>query len=438
MDVIECGANALIKAWIEGVDVEQNTITQASQVARLPFVKDWVALMPDCHWGKGSTVGSVIPTVGAVIPSAVGVDIGCGMISWQLREEYSIKYVLDSYKLDLSDIRAKIENRIPIGRSDNGGRLDIGAWNHNLPEEVLNKLNFCTFNYEKSTSFNEQGLRHPRVLGHLGTLGTGNHFIEIEEDENELNWITIHSGSRGPGARIGNFFMKLAKTVMEKYFIKLESQDLAYLPQGTEEFNAYMQALSWAQKYAWYNREIMMRLVAKTIYGENIDFDKLYQQEVHCHHNYAAYERHFGKNILITRKGAISAQPGQMGIIPGSMGAKTYIVKGKGNRNSFMSASHGAGRKMGRKEAIRTFTIDDHIKATNNIECLKDQSVLDETPMAYKDIDAVMEAQEDLVEVVHTLRPILVIKGTDSKKEKPYVQEAASLLELPSQDFQDF
>jgi tRNA-splicing ligase RtcB len=400
-----------VKRWTDGVAVDAKTLDQARDIAKLPFIYKYIALMPDCHVGKGSTVGSVIPTVGAVIPSAVGVDIGCGMIS--------TRFDFKTDKLgavELAEMRRLIEAAIPTGRTDNGQRNDIGAWGGPGRPEVPEEVKDLHWGGPLATSYNElidldPDLEHPRVLGHLGTLGTGNHFIELEYNESNDLYITIHSGSRGPGARIGGIFMKRARKLMEKFHLDkyLPNLDLSYFPEGTKEFDDYWRALQWAQKYAWESRCIMLSAAAHAIEPVTGFLEPL--EEVHCHHNYARRENHGGRNVIVTRKGAISAREGEMGIIPGSMGAKTFIVKGKGNRDSFTSASHGAGRKMSRTEARRTFTLEDHALATEGVECLKGNEVLDETPGAYKDIDQVMKAQEDLVEIVQTLRPLVVVKG---------------------------
>lgn len=405
MQVIQGNKGGLIKAWIDGVSVEDQARIQLDNIAQMPFIHKHVAIMPDVHWGMGATVGSVIPTTGAIIPAAVGVDIGCGMMAHRtnLRAE------------DLPDnlfgIRSAIEARVPHGRTDNGGNNDRGAWNE--PSEFA-KLNFA----KHREGLDEIVAKHPKIAqaalrapNHMGSLGTGNHFIELCLDEEDYVWVMLHSGSRGIGNRIGSYFIELAKQDMRKWFINLPDQDLAYLPEGTDHFNDYMQAVSWAQKFARSNREVMMEatiaairsVITKPFYAELI--------AVNCHHNYVAHEKHFGQDVLITRKGAVSAQKGELGIIPGSMGAKSFIVCGKGHREAFCSCSHGAGRSMSRTEAKKRFTLEDHVKATAGVECRKDADVIDETPQAYKDIDAVMAAQSDLVDIVHTLKQVICVKG---------------------------
>ena len=407
-----------IKAWTKGVPLEDAARQQLLNVAQLPFIYKWVAAMPDVHWGIGATVGSVIPTRGAIIPAAVGVDIGCGMMAVQT--SLNARDLPDN----LHGIREAIERVVPVGRTDNGGKNDRGAWKdtpaHHL--DVWAKLNAT---YEQIVTKYPK-LAHPQKVNHLGTLGTGNHFIEVCLDETETVWFLLHSGSRGVGNRFGTFFIELAKNDMRQWMINLPDKDLAYLPQGTEHFDDYVRAVHWAQDYALTNRELMMRnliaavrtsgLVPKFVVGTDAapstgETPVTPQAVVSCHHNYVTWENHYAENVLITRKGAVRAREGDMGIIPGSMGARSYIVRGKGNPESFMSCSHGAGRAMSRTEAKRRFTVDDHRKATAGVECRKDADVIDETPMAYKSIDDVMEAQKDLVDVVHTLRQVICVKG---------------------------
>ena len=404
--IVISDGNTPIKAWIKGVSIEEDAKTQLINISRMPFIYRWVAAMPDVHLGKGATVGSVIPTIGAIIPAAVGVDIGCGMMA--------AKTTLKATDLpdNLRPLREAIEKAVPHGRTDNGGSNDRGAWSDvPLPQaEAWDKLKE---GYEKILQ------KHPKVGGghvnhvkHLGTLGTGNHFIEICLDASNAVWIMLHSGSRGIGNRIGTYFIELAKEDMRKWFINVPDQDLAYFPEGTEHFNEYIKAVSWAQNFARTNRKLMMEAVVRALHscGELPEFN-LTETAVNCHHNYVEHEMHFGKKVLVTRKGAVSAKEGELGIIPGSMGASSYIVRGKGNPDSFMSCSHGAGRKMSRTEAKKVFSIDDHVKATAGIECRKDEDVIDETPGAYKPIDDVMEAQKDLVEIAYKLRQVICVKG---------------------------
>ena len=343
--------------WTEGVPVELGAKEQLSKTAQLPFIFKHIAVMPDVHVGKGSTIGSVIPTIGAIIPAAVGVDIGCGMIAVQT---------------------SLMATELP------GFQKLIDKYPH------LEKTN----NYR-----------------HLGTLGTGNHFIEICLDEADRVWIMLHSGSRGVGNAIGRFFIEMARKDMEVHIKNLPDRDLAYLEEGTEHFQDYVDAVHWAQEFARLNREAMMTNVILAMRKIITKPFTTHMSAINCHHNYVQKEHHFGEEIFVTRKGAVSARKGELGIIPGSMGAKSYIVRGLGNEESFCSCSHGAGRVMSRTEAKKKFTIADQIKATAHVECRKDANVIDEIPMAYKDIDAVMTAQNELVEIVHQLRQVLCVKG---------------------------
>jgi tRNA-splicing ligase RtcB len=358
--------------------------------------------MPDVHWGIGATVGSVVPTERAIIPAAVGVDIGCGMVAVQTTLPAS--QLPDSLK----DLRTAIETAVPHGRTRNGGRGDRGAWHH-LPAPTTEAWKRLASDYTTIID------KHPRVgqgndVNHLGTLGTGNHFIEVCLDETDHVWFMLHSGSRGVGNRIGTYFIELAKHDMKRLAKDLPDRDLAYFQEGSRHFGDYVDAVEWAQRYALINRQLMMDAVIATARRELPRFE-LGELAVNCHHNYVAREHHFGHDVFVTRKGAVRAQLGDLGIIPGSMGARSYIVRGKGNPQSFCSCSHGAGRAMSRGEAKRRFTVEDHARATEGIECRKDADVIDETPMAYKPIDKVMAAQADLVDVVHELRQIVCVKG---------------------------
>lgn len=395
---------APIKAWTRGVQVEDAAKQQLRNLSVMPFIHKHIAAMPDVHWGMGATVGSVIATKGAIIPAAVGVDIGCGMAAQRTTLTAS----------DLPDgllgLRTAIEARIPHGRTNNGGPGDRGAWGDTLPEsaalnEHMARLDAIVAKHPKI------GQAAQRARSHAGTLGTGNHFVEVCLDEEQRVWIMLHSGSRGIGNRIGTHFIDLAKRDMERWFINLPDKDLAYFPQGSELYGDYRQAVHWAQGFARINREIMMGAAIEAL-AEAVPKPFTCDCEaVNCHHNYVSEERHFGENVLVTRKGAVKAGEGDLGIIPGSMGAKSFIVRGKGNRDSFCSCSHGAGRAMSRGEAKRRFTLEDHVRATEGVECRKDEDVIDETPAAYKDIAAVMAAQSDLIEVVHTLKQVVCVKG---------------------------
>lgn len=403
MKILDASTRVPVKLWIEGVPVQEEALDQLRQVASLPFIHKHVAVMPDVHAGAGSTVGCVIPTEGAVCPAAVGVDIGCGMIAacLDIRSE-------DMEGLE-SSIRSRIEALVPHGRTDNGGPEDVGSWK-STPDFVKS-----VWDYAFDSAYEEICERDPKVRArrtdtHLGTLGTGNHFIEISTDENGVAWIVLHSGSRGPGNRIGTYFTQVAKRLCEKWFVDLPHSDLAYLPTHTEEFKRYQIAVQWAQRFALMNRQMMMEQVREAlcdVLRKNIEII----EQVNCHHNYISWENHYGKNVIVTRKGALRVRQGELGFIPGSMGARSYVVRGLGNRESFFSCSHGAGRVMSRTEAKRRFTVEDHIQATRGVECKKDESVIDETPMAYKNIDAVMRAQADIVEPVHVLKQIICVKG---------------------------
>lgn len=394
---------APVKAWTRGVPFEDAARQQVMNVAMLPFIHKWVAIMPDVHHGKGATIGSVIPTDKAIIPAAVGVDIGCGMMA--AKTSLTAGDLPDS----LGKVRHAIELAVPHGRTDNGGRNDRDAWGV-IPERVVQAWSGL------ETEFAMISDKHPKIgranhISHLGTLGTGNHFIEVCLDENDDVWFMLHSGSRGIGNRIGSYFIDLAKEDMRTWHINLPDKDLAYLPEGTSHFNDYVQAVDWAQRFAMLNRQVMMAHVIEAVSEVLPIAFEANVQAVNCHHNYVARENHFGKNVWVTRKGAVRAREGEFGIIPGSMGARSYIVRGKGNAESFCSCSHGAGRVMSRAEARRRFSLEDHVHATQGVECRKDKDVIDETPAAYKDIDAVMHAQRDLIDVVHTLRQIVCVKG---------------------------
>jgi tRNA-splicing ligase RtcB len=394
-----------VKAWTKGVPLDDGARKQLLNAAQLPFIFKWIAAMPDVHWGIGATVGSVIPTKGAIIPAAVGVDIGCGMMAVQT--SLNARDLPDNLK----GIRSAIEIAVPHGRTNHGGAGDRGAW-HNIPER-----NQEVWLVELKARYDRILAKHPKLdrgnhANHLGTLGTGNHFIEVCLDESDTVWFMLHSGSRGVGNRMGNYFIDVARKDMKKFFVNLPDVDLAYFPEHTEHFDDYVEAVEWAQDYARRNRDLMMQQIVSAVRssGEVPPFSAELKA-INCHHNYVARESHFGENVLITRKGAVRAREGDMGIIPGSMGARSYIVRGRGNPESFCSCSHGAGRAMSRNEAKRRFTVEDHMRMTDGVECRKDEDVIDETPAAYKPIDAVMAAQADLVEIVHTLRQVVCVKG---------------------------
>lgn len=394
-----------IKAWVSGVDLADNAREQLHNVARLPFVHSHVAVMPDVHWGLGATIGSVIPTVGAIVPAAVGVDIGCGMCA--VRTTLSASDLPDN----LRTVRANIEKAVPHGRSAHGGRRDVGSWG-DVPKRAANLWKEHLRDRFESLRDRYRTLEKTNNVVHLGTLGTGNHFIEVCLDESDHVWCMLHSGSRGVGNRIASVFIEMAKKDMGRQLGELPDQDLAYLEEGSEKFDDYVEGVEWAQDFARINRQLMMENVIDALRrSPGIPRFDTVDAAVNCHHNYVAREHHFGRDCLVTRKGAVKAGEGDLGIIPGSMGAKSYIVRCKGHADSFHSCSHGAGRVMSRGEAKRRFSVDDHVQATAHVECRKDAAVIDETPMAYKDIDAVMAAQSELVDVVHTLRQVVCVKG---------------------------
>lgn len=392
--------SGMIKAWIKGVPLEPQAADQLRNVAGLPFVHSHLAVMPDVHWGRGATVGSVIPTKGAIIPAAVGVDIGCGMMA--ARTSITARQLPDS----LSRLRDEIERAVPVG---NGRGGDYG----NIPDSVSTRL----AQSELAERFAVIRDKHPKIGGHklhnqLGTLGGGNHFIELCLDEAGSVWVMLHSGSRGTGNMVGQYFISRAREELARRVLDFHvpDKDLAFFVEGEPLFDDYVEAVGWAQDYARANREAMMERTL-TVMRRVLGKFKTDKSAVNCHHNYVQREHHFGADVWLTRKGAVSAREGELGIIPGSMGAKSFIVRGKGQAESFCSCSHGAGRVMSRAEAKRTFTQSDHKAATEGVECRKDAGVIDETPAAYKDIDAVMAAQSDLVEVVHTLKQVVCVKG---------------------------
>lgn len=379
-------------------DIEEEALTQLRQIAQLQFIHSHVAVMPDVHLGIGATVGSVIPTKDAIIPAAVGVDIGCGMNA--VRLNLAASQLPD----DLKRLRSEIERKIPVGfefhrqikakastLSPLDKRLRVITDKHPALRRMLKNFDLT---WQKQ----------------LGTLGSGNHFIELCLDEANQVWVMLHSGSRGLGNCIGTYFIELAKKEAQHRFGHVPDKDLSYFALGSTSFDDYVQAVHWAQDYAFENRREMMRLVLEALRVLLPPF-QLSKEAVNCHHNYVQQEQHYGENVFVTRKGAIRAGEGELGIIPGSMGAKSYIVRGKGNAESFCSCSHGAGRRMSRAKAKRLFNEEDMIQQTQGIECKKDRSVIDEIPAAYKSIDEVMANQTDLVEVVHTLRQVLCVKG---------------------------
>ncbi len=379
-------------------DIDHGAIDQLAKIAELPFIHSHIAAMPDVHRGIGATVGSVIPTRGAIIPAAVGVDIGCGM--------NAVRLSLNASQLpdNLKPLRQAIEDAVPVGfamhKTVKAKRSTLQALDGGLETILAKHPKIGKMVKQLSRTWSQQ----------VGTLGGGNHFIEVCLDENKDVWVMLHSGSRGIGNVIGRYFIQLARKDIERLQRNLPDKDLAYFDEGTEFFDDYVFAVHWAQDYAMWNRREMMRMTVEALKGVLPEFT-VTKEAINCHHNYVAIEKHFGADVYLTRKGAISARDGELGIIPGSMGAKSYIVKGKGDANSFCSCSHGAGRTMSRTAAKKAFTTSDLKTQTDGVECRKDSGVIDEIPGAYKDIDTVMENQRDLVDVVHTLKQVVCVKG---------------------------
>ena len=392
MGAYAIGDNAL--SWAPEAQIEDSALEQIASLSKMPFIFKHVAVMPDCHFGLGATVGSCIPTTGAIIPAAVGVDIGCGMIA--------AKTGLNRADLpdDLSDIRKAIEHQIPLS----AGRYNASVKKTAKPrverlEASAAALGRLEFYNKTSRNWRKQ----------LGSLGSGNHFIEVVLDEEDGVWAFLHSGSRGVGNRIASHHIKIAKGLMERDGVELPNDDLAYLEQDTPEFDDYMADLEWAQEFALLNREEMMERIIKLMKYRCGDFEVV--ERIQCHHNFTQREKHFGEEILVSRKGAIEAREGQLGLIPGSMGTRSYVVRGKGNALSFNTAPHGAGRSMSRRKARESFTMEDFDRLMTGIEVNRSEAFLDELPGAYKDIDLVMEQSQDLVEVIHTFRQVVNVKG---------------------------
>ena len=379
-------------------DIDSDSIEQLKKMAQLQFIYSHIAVMPDVHVGKGATVGSVIPTKNAIIPAAVGVDIGCGMNAVRLNLKAS------QLPDNLAPLRHAIERKVPVGfelhKQIKAKASSIIPLEKRLQPIIQKHPGLVRMLRKFDATWQKQ----------LGTLGGGNHFIELCLDENQDVWIMLHSGSRGLGNVIGTYFIELAKKEAQHRFGHVPDKDLSYFAEGSASFNDYVEAVEWAQNYAFENRREMMRLILEAIRPLLPPF-QMTKEAINCHHNYVSRENHFGEDLLITRKGAIRAGQDELGIIPGSMGARSYIVKGKANPESFCSCSHGAGRKMSRNKAKLLFSQDDLIQQTQGIECRKDAGVIDEIPSAYKDIDQVMANQSDLIEIIHTLKQILCIKG---------------------------
>lgn len=387
----------LVKAWVDGVEFDRNSQDQVQNIAAMPFIHKHVAIMPDVHLGKGATIGSVIPTTDAIIPAAVGVDIGCGMCA------VHTSLTAEDLPDNLDSIRGRIEHAVPHGRA--------GWDNAKMPSTVIKAWDsHLRIGFDALLEKHNKVLRKTNNMNHLGSLGGGNHFIEVCLDEHGSVWVMLHSGSRGVGNAIGRYFIEKAKKEMERHYIRLPDADLAYLVEGSEHFDDYVEAVGWAQSFARVNRDVMLERVMRVLHDALPPFTVV-DHAVNCHHNYIAKENHFGKNVWVTRKGAVRAREGDLGIIPGSMGARSFIVRGKGNADSFHSCSHGAGRVLSRSKAKELVSVDDHAQALEGVSCRSDASTLDETPKAYKNIDDVMAAQDDLVEVLYTLKQVLCVKG---------------------------
>ncbi len=390
------GSTTPVKIWTD--DIDEGSKAQLANIASLPFIHHHVAAMPDVHLGIGATIGSVIATHQAIIPAAVGVDIGCGMVAARLSltandiDEKRLKKVFDQISRD-----------VPVGRDQHtDGRVLVDAVRPFEPGlKALTE-------------------RHPQLLkafgkfskwaNQMGTLGGGNHFIEVCLDEREQVWVMLHSGSRGIGNAIATYFIELARKDMERHMIHLPDRDLAYFTEGSEHFADYVEAVHWAQEYAMANRQAMLDIVLLGL-ARHLPPFSVTTEAVNCHHNYVAREHHYDADVWVTRKGAIRAGKGELGIVPGSMGARSYIVRGKGNAESFCSSAHGAGRRMSRTAATRRFTEADLARQTEGVICRKDKGVVDEIPGAYKDIDEVMANQRDLTEILHTLKQVVCVKG---------------------------
>ena len=402
MPIVQTLHKGKVPVHIYTDDIDHAALQQLLHIASLPIVHPHIAAMPDVHAGAGATVGSVIPTRGAIIPAAVGVDIGCGM--------NAVRTTLTASQLpdNLARLRSAIEAAVPVGFGQHAWDKVRGSAHARVGRPLNDRLDVIVGKHGGIMKMQHKFAQ--TWICQLGTLGGGNHFIEICLDEEQRVWIMLHSGSRGIGNVIGRYFISAARKDMQRHQIHLPDKDLSYFSEGSTLFDDYVEAVEWAQDYALINRREMMRRIVDVLAQHTPAF-KFDGEAINCHHNYVARESHGGERLFVTRKGAISARTGELGIIPGSMGAKSYIVRGKGNPDSFCSCSHGAGRHMSRSEAKRKFDRFDVAAQTEGIECRKDGGVVDEIPAAYKDIDKVMAHQTDLVEVVHTLRQVVCIKG---------------------------
>ena len=385
-----------VKIWTDEVDEQSRR--QLANIATMPFIHHHVAAMPDVHLGLGATIGSVIATHKAIIPAAVGVDIGCGMMACRLSitandlDENALKRVFEQISRD-----------VPVGRGMHNNRRSFESMAQPFAAGLKQIL-------EKHPALEKTICGTTKWIKQLGTLGGGNHFIEVCLDESDQVWVMLHSGSRGIGNAIAEYFIQLARKDMERWMIQLPDRDLAYFPEGSEYFADYVEAVHWAQDYAFANRQAMLDLALKGL-AKHLPPFTVTTEAVNCHHNYVAMEHHYGADVWVTRKGAIRARAGDLGIVPGSMGARSFIVRGKGNPESFCSSAHGAGRRMSRTEATKTFSEVDLERQTSGVICRKDKGVIDEIPGAYKDIDVVMENQKDLTEILHTLKQVVCVKG---------------------------
>jgi tRNA-splicing ligase RtcB len=402
MPIVQTLHKGRVPVHIYTDDIDHAALQQLLNIAGLPIVHPHVAAMPDVHAGIGATVGSVIPTQSAIIPAAVGVDIGCGM--------NAVRTTLTASQLpdNLARLRSAIEAAVPVGFGQHAWDKVRGSAHARVGRPLNDRLDVIVGKHGGIMKMQSKFTQ--TWICQLGTLGGGNHFIEICLDEEQRVWIMLHSGSRGIGNVIGRYFIAAARKDMQRHQIHLPDKDLSYFSEGSTLFDDYIDAVEWAQDYALINRREMMRLVIDVL-ARHVPPFRLDGEAINCHHNYVARETHGGERLYVTRKGAISAREGELGIIPGSMGAKSYIVRGKGDPASFCSCSHGAGRHMSRSEAKRKFNRFDLAAQTEGIECRKDGGVVDEIPAAYKDIDKVMAHQSDLVDVVHTLRQVVCIKG---------------------------
>lgn len=387
--------------------IEPNTLNQAIMTSKMPFIVPHLALMPDAHLGKGATVGSVIPTQGAIIPAAVGVDIGCGMIAVKTQfTESDVFDVVNGSTKTLADLRHSIERSVPTSAGGYNSRSSVSK-NSTAKKRIEELEAMCD---PVQAAFFDRLSNRTNWRYQLGTLGSGNHFIEVTVDENKDVWLFLHSGSRGIGNQIAQHHIKIAQEFCKRAFIKLDDPDLAYLVEGTMEFMQYIDDLNWAQHFALLNREEMMDRVVKD-FSHFMGHPVKEQERINCHHNFTQKENHMGHDFWISRKGAISAKEGELGLIPGSMGTASYVVKGKGNVPSFCSSPHGAGRVYSRGKAKETFTIEQLREAMKGIEYKDSAAFLDEIPQAYKDIDQVILDAADLVEVVHEFHQIVNVKG---------------------------